>query len=64
MASYTADEEDEISFSAGSIATVLHKSLTGWWMVNCEGKTGLAPATYMKLIEEDVRMYRYKYRAR
>ena len=52
VASYTAEEEDEISFEPSLTVEVLQKSLTGWWLIRCEGKVGLAPATYLKKIEE------------
>ena len=53
MASYTAEENDEISFPAGVVIMVIYKSLTGWWMIKYDGKSGLAPATYMKKIEDE-----------
>ncbi|XP_011402812.1 PREDICTED: neutrophil cytosol factor 1-like [Amphimedon queenslandica] len=52
VASYTAEEEDEISFEPSLTVEVLQKSLTGWWLIRCEGKVGVAPATYLKKIEE------------
>ena len=52
IAPYTAEEEDEISFPVSAIVIVVYKSLTGWWMIKCDGNTGLAPATYLKKIEE------------
>ncbi len=53
MAPYTAEEDDEISFLAGAVVMVIYKSLTGWWMIKHDGKTGLAPATYLKKIEDE-----------
>ena len=52
MDGYTAEEDDEISFSKGLVVDVLQKSLDGWWLVRCEGKTGLAPATFLKKATE------------
>ncbi len=45
---YTADEDDELSFPKGITVDVLQKSLDGWWLIKCQGKTGLAPATFLK----------------
>lgn len=52
VAPYTAVEDDEISFAQSLTVEVLQKSLTGWWLIRCEGNVGLAPATYLKKIEE------------
>ena len=49
---YTAEEDDEISLTRGLGVDVLQKSLDGWWLVRCEGKTGLAPATFLKKAPE------------
>ena len=50
LAPYTAEEDDEISFPQSAVAEVLQKSLTGWWLIRCDGYVGLAPATYLKKI--------------
>ena len=50
LAPYSAEEDDEISFPQSAVAEVLQKSLTGWWLIRCDGYVGLAPATYLKKI--------------
>ena len=45
---YVAEEDDEMSFPKGVTVDVLQKSLDGWWLVKHEGKTALAPATFLK----------------
>ncbi len=50
---YTAEEDDEISFSKGTTVNVLQKSLDGWWLIKSEGRTGLAPATFLKKGEDN-----------
>ena len=37
-----------MSFPKGVTVDVLQKSLDGWWLVKHEGKTALAPATFLK----------------
>ena len=32
---------------------VVTKSLIGWWLVRYDGKEGVAPATFLKKIEEE-----------
>ncbi len=48
---YRAEEEDEISFKKGVVVDVLKKSLNGWWVVKLDSIMGLAPATFLKKIE-------------
>lgn len=48
---YTAEEEDEISFEKGVVVEVLQKSLDGWWVVKLDKVVGLAPATFLKKVE-------------
>lgn len=50
---YKAEEEDEISFPEGVEVEVVTKSLIGWWLVRYDGKEGVAPATFLKKIEEE-----------
>lgn len=44
---YTAEEDDELSFPKGVTVDVLQKSLDGWWLIKHDGKTALAPATFL-----------------
>ena len=48
---YSAEEEDELSFPKGVTVDVLQKSLDGWWLVKHDGKTALAPATFLMKTE-------------
>jgi hypothetical protein len=52
VAPYVAEEDDEISFAKETIVEVLQKSLTGWWLISFDNEVGLAPATYLKKVEE------------
>ena len=45
---YEAEEEDEISFPEGAVVDVLQKRLDGWWLVQYENQTGLAPGTFLR----------------
>lgn len=48
---YTAEEGDEISLKKGVVVDVLQKSLDGWWVVRIDKVVGLAPATFLKKVE-------------
>ncbi len=48
---YEAEEEDEISFPKGVTMDVLRKSLDGWWTIKMNELVGLAPATFLKKLE-------------
>ena len=48
---YKAEEDDEISFKKGVVVDVLKKSLDGWWVVKLGSVVGLAPATFLKKME-------------
>jgi len=48
---YQAEEEDEISFKKGAVMEVLKKSFDGWWVVKLDKVIGLAPATFLKKME-------------
>lgn len=52
MDNYQAEEEDEISFKRGATVDVLQKSLDGWWVVKLDKVVGLAPATFLKKVED------------
>ncbi|KAA8585503.1 hypothetical protein FQN60_004197 [Etheostoma spectabile] len=43
---FTAEEEDELGFSAGDIIEVLDPSDASWWKGKLRGKSGLFPANY------------------
>uniref|UniRef100_UPI0037E93A1A GRB2-related adapter protein 2a n=1 Tax=Semicossyphus pulcher TaxID=241346 RepID=UPI0037E93A1A len=43
---FTAEEEDELGFSAGDIIEVLDRSDASWWKGRLRGKSGLFPANY------------------
>lgn len=51
---YQAEEEDEVSFKRGITVDVLQKSLDGWWVVKIDKLVGLAPATFLKKVENDL----------
>lgn len=43
---FTAEEDDELGFSAGDIIEVLDHSDASWWKGRLRGKSGLFPANY------------------
>ncbi|KAF5405225.1 hypothetical protein PHET_01135 [Paragonimus heterotremus] len=45
---YTADEDDELTFSVGELITEIEKIDQGWWKGVCRGKIGLFPANYVQ----------------
>ncbi len=45
---YSADKEDELSFSEGSTIYVLKKNDDGWWEGVMNGVTGLFPGNYVE----------------
>lgn len=45
---YSADKEDELTFSEGSIIYVLKKNDDGWWEGVMNGVTGLFPGNYVE----------------
>ncbi|CAF1441881.1 unnamed protein product [Adineta ricciae] len=48
---YKGKDEDELSLEQGSFVIALEKSLSGWWIVKFNGKTGQFPALYLSLCE-------------
>ena len=56
-----AETEDELSFKADEIVTVLEKNadeMEGWWKCkNQGGETGLCPANYLEEIKEEDQVY-------
>lgn len=47
---YVANLNDELSLSPGDLITIQEKQADGWWIGECEGRTGIFPATYVQLI--------------
>ncbi|CAL8083978.1 unnamed protein product [Calicophoron daubneyi] len=45
---YTADEDDELTFSVGELITEIEKIDVGWWKGVCRNKVGLFPANYVE----------------
>lgn len=45
---HEAEEEDELSFSAGDFVEVIDKPDGGWWRGRFNGKEGLFPSNYVK----------------
>ncbi|ORX33281.1 SH3 domain-containing protein [Kockovaella imperatae] len=51
---YEAAEEGEIGFADGEILTQIEQLDEGWWSgTNANGQSGLFPANYVELIEDD-----------
>ncbi|VDP69893.1 unnamed protein product [Echinostoma caproni] len=48
MYDYTAEEDDELTFSVGELITEIEKIDPGWWKGLCRGKIGLFPANYVE----------------
>ncbi|XP_052504228.1 intersectin-2 [Budorcas taxicolor] len=49
MYDYTANNEDELSFSKGQLINVLNKDDPDWWQGEISGVTGLFPSNYVKM---------------
>lgn len=47
---FTAEEGDELEFSAGDIIEVLDRSDPSWWRGKLRGKSGLFPANYTEVL--------------
>ena len=48
---FDAEEEGELSFTKGTVLTVLDKPDPNWWMgMDTNGSRGLIPSTYVKAI--------------
>lgn len=45
---YTADKEDELSFSENAVIYVIKKNDDGWWEGVMNGVTGLFPGNYVE----------------
>ncbi|KAM4612031.1 GRB2-related adapter protein 2b isoform 2-T2 [Polymixia lowei] len=46
--SFSAEEKDELDFSAGDIIEVLEQSDPSWWKGQLRGQTGLFPSNYTR----------------
>ncbi|KAL8173194.1 UNVERIFIED_CONTAM: Intersectin-2, partial [Gekko kuhli] len=49
MYDYTANNEDELSFSKGQLINVLNKDDADWWQGEINGMSGLFPSNYVKM---------------
>ncbi|TPX33628.1 hypothetical protein SmJEL517_g03571 [Synchytrium microbalum] len=47
MFDYTAQREDELSFTEGTIIYIVNKNDPNWWRVRIEEKEGMVPANYL-----------------
>lgn len=47
---HEADEEDELSFKVGQIILVTEQTDQGWWKGSYDGKSGLFPTNYVKVL--------------
>ena len=45
---YTAIENDELSVPINVTVQVVEKSVTGWWTIKYNERTGLFPAIYLQ----------------
>ena len=50
---YTAEEEDELSFSEGDILYVVDSSDPDWWKARCKGVEGLIPTNMVESASGD-----------
>lgn len=46
---YTADDDDELTFTAGELITEVEKIDEGWWKGVCRNKVGLFPSNFVAL---------------
>ncbi|XP_030054656.1 intersectin-2 isoform X3 [Microcaecilia unicolor] len=49
MYDYTANNEDELSFTKGQLISVINKEDADWWQGEINGVTGLFPSNYVKM---------------
>ncbi|EMD32803.1 hypothetical protein CERSUDRAFT_143382 [Gelatoporia subvermispora B] len=47
---FNAASSDELSLKVGDRVTVLNEVTDGWWMGECNGRSGLFPTTYTEVI--------------
>lgn len=46
---FAADNDDELSFNAGSVLSIIAQSDPDWWDAELNGKKGVVPANYLKM---------------
>lgn len=51
---FTAEEDDELGFSAGDIIEVVDRSDASWWRGRLRGKSGLFPANYTEPMTKNI----------
>ncbi len=49
---YDAEQEDELSLTVGDIITILDMQDEGWWHGELNGKQGVFPENFVKLLED------------
>jgi len=49
LADWSTGKPDDLELRAGDEIVVTHKYLDGWWVGNCNGKSGLFPSTYVQV---------------
>ena len=49
---YDAEEKDELNLREGDIIQILSQEDGGWWEGLCNGKQGVFPSNFVKLIED------------
>lgn len=52
VASWKSREDDELSFTHGDVLSVISKASEDWWVCEIKGVRGLAPASYLRLVDE------------
>ena len=54
---YQAIDQDELSLTKGEIITILSKNTAdkGWWKGDIDGKVGIFPDNFVKMINTDIR---------
>ena len=50
--SYTAQNDDEITFNRGDVINLISKSTDNWWRGELSGKIGVFPANYVQELRE------------
>lgn len=50
---YTAQEADELTLVKGAIIENIQKNPGGWWEGTLNGKTGMFPDNFVRVLESD-----------